>query len=106
MGKKYYKLVRDNIPAIIKNSGKEFKCKALNDKEFLFFLKEKLIEETNEFDESLDIKELADIQEVINALVFAKGYTLEEFEEIRKEKAQKNGAFEKKIFLEWVEDNE
>ena len=48
--------------------------------------------------------ELADVQEVINAIVKAKGMTLQEFDAIRASKAQTNGAFDNRILLEAVDD--
>ena len=40
-----------------------------------------------------------------NAAAKARGYSIEELERIRKEKADKRGAFDKKIFLETVTEN-
>lgn len=95
----YNKLVRDNIINIIKNSNKECNYRILNNEEYIMELNKKLIEETKEYQEEFDIKELADIQEVINAIVIAKGYSFEEFNEIREAKETKNGAFNNKLFL-------
>lgn len=102
----YNKLVRDNIINIISNSNKKAKYHILTDDDYLTELNNKLVEELNEYLESNEIEELADIQEIINALVVLKGYTFDKFDEIRENKAIKNGKFEKKIFLESVEENE
>jgi len=102
--KVYNKLVRDKIPEIIEKDGKSCKTHILSDEEYLLALKDKLFEEMKEFSDEMDIKELADIQEIVNAIVKAKGHTQKEFDEIRQIKAAKNGGFEKKIFLESVED--
>ena len=67
-------------------------------------LKTKLIEETNEFIESEELMELADILEVVEYLAKAKGSNLDEILRLKEQKEIKNGAFEKKIFLEFVED--
>lgn len=104
MVKVYNKLVRDNIINIIKKENKDCNYKVLNDEEYINSLIIKLIEEHNEFNESNDINELADMQEVINCLVKAKGYTLEEFDNIRQKKALKNGSFNEKIYLIDVND--
>ena len=98
----YNKLVRDNIPEITRaNDGIPF-TRILNDKEFNIKLNEKLIEEVKEYLESEDILELADILEVIHAIIEAKGYSFKELEEIRLEKSKKRGGFKKKILLEKV----
>lgn len=104
MRKIYNKLVRDNIIQIIEKENKACTYRTLEGKEYLSALCIKLQEEYEEFKESQAIEELADIEEVLLALVEAKGYSLKEFEEIRRKKALKNGAFKKKVFLISVED--
>ena len=103
--KTYNKLIRDNIPQIIESSGKRCQTRILPDREYLKQLDAKLQEELAEYLQSGAIEELCDIAEVIRALVLAKGYTLEQFETIRQQKVLTNGAFEQKLFLEWVDDN-
>lgn len=98
----YNKLVRDNVPEIIEKAGKVCNTRILNDEDYFDCLVNKLSEEMSEFLAAFSIEELADIQEVVNAIAKAKGYTLEEFDAIRKKKADKNGGFEKKILLESV----
>ena len=100
----YNKLVRDNIPEIIRNNGEIPHTSILDDAKYLQELKTKLIEETNEFIESEEIVELADILEVVEFLARAKGSNLDEVLKLKENKASKNGAFEQKIFLEYVED--
>lgn len=104
--KVYNKLVRDKIPEIIKNNGKKCTAKVLNDDEYFLALNVKLQEELKEYLESGETEELADMVEVIYAILDAKKVSLKEFEEIRKSKVSKRGAFKKKIFLESVDDGE
>ena len=99
----YNKLVRDNIPQIIEQSGKTCKTRVLSDAEYVVQLNAKLNEELAEYLQSGEVEELADIVEVVRALVAVKGVSCAEFDEIRAEKAQKNGAFDKKLLLEWVD---
>lgn len=103
--KTYNKLVRDNIPQIIQSSGKRCQTRVLSDDEYLRCLGAKLQEELTEYLQSGEIEELCDIAEVVRAIVLAKGYTFKQFEIIRKQKAFKNGAFEQKLLLEWVDNN-
>jgi predicted house-cleaning noncanonical NTP pyrophosphatase (MazG superfamily) len=102
--KTYNKLVRDLIPDIIEKDGKSCVTKTLDEKEFISALTTKLDEETKEFMEDADITELADVQEVINAIVEAKGLSQKEFENIRKAKEASRGGFDKRIFLISVDD--
>lgn len=98
----YNKLVRDQIPEIIKRSGKTCLVKVLSDEEFLMMLDSKLDEELAEYHKDQNIEELADLLEVIRTAAVARGYTLEELERVRAEKAAKRGGFEKKILLKEV----
>ena len=61
----YSKAIRDKIPEIIKESGKNCNVKKLDDSEFLVQLEKKLVEELAEYQESKNIEELADMLEVI-----------------------------------------
>lgn len=101
--KVYNKLVRDNIPQIIKSSGKACNYYVLSDGEFIECLNAKLQEEVAEYLQSGEVEELADILEVLRALVVAKGCTVDALEAIRAQKAAKNGAFNQKLLLEWVD---
>lgn len=96
----YNKLVRDKIPEIMIKNGAKPVTRILNNAEYRTELNKKLQEEVNEYLESEDILELADIQEVLLALINTTNMTYEEFEKIRKEKVSKRGAFNNKIFLE------
>ena len=95
----YNKLVRDRIPEIIEASGAECEIKILSDEEYLKMIDAKLDEELAEYHEDRNIEELADMLEVIYAAAVARGYSLEELEAVRAEKAKKRGGFEKKILL-------
>ena len=96
------KLIRDNIPKIIKDAGKEPKTHIATDEEYWTKLKEKLLEEVKEFLESEDKSELADINEVLKAIYDFKKIDLKKIEKFRKEKVQKRGGFLKKIILDEV----
>lgn len=99
----YNKLVRDNIPEIIKNNGQTAYISVLDNEQYNTELKKKLVEEMNEFLESSQTEELADIIEVVEALAKEQGSSLENVLEIKQKKAAKNGKFEKRLFLEKVE---
>lgn len=102
----YQKLVRDLIPKIIEEKEKRScKTRILNDEEYLFELNKKIKEELNEYFESGEIEELADLEEVLRAILDSKGVSYEEFEQIRQEKVKKRGAFKDRIYLEGLEEN-
>lgn len=101
----YNKLVRDKIPEIIEASGKKCDTAVLTDKDFLYTLDKKLGEEVKEYQESHEVEELADILEVIYAIAETKGVSKKQLEDIRAAKAEKRGAFEKKILLKSVTED-
>ena len=99
---KYNKLVRDRIPEIIEGSGKICVTEIFSDKDYLRMLDAKLDEEMAEYHADQNIEELADLMEVIRACAVARGYAIEQLEQVRAEKAAKRGGFEKKILLKEV----
>lgn len=99
---KYHKLVRDRIPEIIESDGKTCVCETLANEDYLRLLDAKLTEELSEYQESKSLEELADLLEVLRAVVQARGWTWEELERVRQDKAAKRGGFEKKILLKEV----
>lgn len=96
----FNKLVRDNIPQIIETRGEKAIIRTLSDEEYKEQLDVKLQEEVKEYLEDDNVEELADIVEVIYAILEYKKIKLEDFEKIRKDKAEKRGTFKEKIFLE------
>lgn len=93
------KLVRDKIPEIIKNEGLKPVISIANEEEYFEELKNKLLEEVNEFLEDDNIEELADIQEVLYAIYDFKGISKDEIEKVRFGKELKKGKFKDKIIL-------
>lgn len=104
MGKRVYnKLVRDKIPEIIRADGKQLKSHVLDDAEHLEALIKKLEEEVAELAEARNVEELADVHEVLIALAEALKIVPEELEKVRRDKADKRGGFQQRVFLEEVE---
>jgi predicted house-cleaning noncanonical NTP pyrophosphatase (MazG superfamily) len=62
-------------------------------------LNKKLLEEVNEYLESGDSEELADILEVVRGISKAKGITFDEILNIMDRKHAKRGGFDNKVFL-------
>ena len=98
----YNKLVRDHIPEIIQSTGKSCTTEVLSSGDYLRMIDAKLDEELAEYHKDQNIEELADLVEVIHAAAIAHGYTLEDLERVRAEKATKRGGFEKRILLKEV----
>lgn len=99
MKKVFNKLVRDNIPDIIISSNRKCTVKTLSDDEYQAMLDAKLNEELSEYQQSKSLEELADLLEVIHAIVIAKGYCWNEFLKLRQKKLEERGGFEKRLLL-------
>lgn len=102
--RKIEKLVRDNIPIIIANSQKKCRVRILTNTEYTVCLKKKLKEELDEFTESDSLEELADILEVVEAIVLNKGSSWNALMDIKKDKAQIKGTFKQKVYLVEIDD--
>lgn len=106
MEKVYDKLVRDNIPEIIRNSGGRPVYRVLSEDEYWQYLLKKDVEELKEVEEAESLgerrEELADKLELICAMAEFCGFTLEEIIKEATRKRNKNGGFRKRILLEKV----
>lgn len=100
------KLARNNIHENLALKGGTAKTRILSDEEYKLALFKKLQEEVNEFLAEPITEELADIQEVINALIPVIAGSKEEFEKVREEKLAFRGGYDKKIFLIEIHDKE
>ena len=98
----YHKLVRDRIPEIIEADGKVCMFETLSDEDYIYLLDQKLNEELTEYQDSKSLEELADLLEVVQAVVKARGWTWEELERVRERKSVERGGFESKLLLKEV----
>jgi predicted house-cleaning noncanonical NTP pyrophosphatase (MazG superfamily) len=99
----YNKVVRDKIPAVIESRGEKVEVVQLTGDALLAGLRQKLVEEAYE---ALDAKagddliaELADVQEVLNAIVHALQLNRGQLEKERVDKSKRRGGFERGYML-------
>lgn len=100
----YNKLVRDEIPQIIADSGGKAEFRILSQEEYLHHLEAKLDEEVGEYHRDKCAEELADILEVVYALASAIGCSREELESLYQKKHDARGGFDKKLLLIQTDD--
>ena len=98
----YNKLVRDKIPEILERMGKEPSCHTASSDEYEQRLWEKLTEEIGEFKEVPCDEEMADILEVIGAIIEHYGLDPYEVETAQQAKAGSRGSFKQRTILEEV----
>ena len=111
----YNKIVRDNVPEIIKEKHEKaiVKYRVITDKkELIKALCNKLIEEVNELAEASDeidseyMSELCDVHDILNeidSISIDNAEDARKLHAVRRDKVGKRGKFENHIFLESVE---
>ena len=103
----FNKLIRSNLPERMKKEGVYLSGRPLTDEEFAKELKNKLVEEAGEVQDTHSredlIKELADVMEVIETITSLRGITKEEIEKERLLKCQINGHFLAANFVDYIE---
>ena len=102
----YDKLVRDNIPEIIKSNNGEPYFRKMNDDEYWEYLLKKDNEELEEVKTASSLEEikqeLADKLELIRAMAEFNGFALQDIINEADRKKEKRGGFQKRLLLEKV----
>ena len=97
------KLVRDEIPRIITDSGRVCTWRRVATREeHMEGLRAKILEEADEFIENPCEEEAADMLEVLFAFTHLNGIDFEDVLEVAREKAEERGGFYKGIILQEV----
>jgi len=100
------KLVRDLIPTIIQSEGRECAIEILNETEYLHALLQKLVEEAQEVAEVTASKratELADLYEVLDAILASQDLHDAEIRALQVQRRIERGGFAQRIKLLWTE---
>lgn len=105
----YNKLVRDGIPAIIQAGNKKYTMNILEQSQHEVEIKRKMDEELKEYQQASSneeaIEELADLLELIFAVLPLHDSSMDELEKVRLAKREKRGGFDKGYYLIEVEDD-
>ena len=104
MKKIYQKLVRDRIPEIITEAGKDFSVTQLRGERLKDYGMKKLQEEVQEFVENPCAEEAADIMEIFHFVCTRMGIKDSEIMAQSTSKRILRGGFEMGYILEWVEE--
>ena len=100
----YQKLVRDRIPEIITEAGKDFSVTQVRGDRLQDYAMKKLQEEVQEFVENPCAEEAADIMEVFHFICNRMGIKDSEIMAQSTSKRLLRGGFEMVYILEWVEE--
>lgn len=105
----YHKLIRDKIPEKIKNKGSDCLTYTLPKPSFIKELLRKVGEEASALPgisgKKELIKELSDVQDVIEEIKRAKNISDQEIRSAQKEAQKTKGGFSKRQFLVWSSDD-
>lgn len=105
MKRSYNKLVRDNIPKLIKESGRNCTSRIMDEDEYLDALVNKIVEEIEEYRLSGNEEEIADIYEVLDCLIELKGYEPMHIDYLQLIKREARGSYKDRVLLIDVDDN-
>lgn len=100
MTMRYNKLVRDKIPDVIRAKGGNPITHIADEVEYGAKLKEKLSEEVAEFLNDENPEEIADIMEVLEAIVLHKNFDPVAIEDVKEKKAEEHGRFNDRVILD------
>jgi len=98
----YDKLIRDKIPEIIENAGKEYEIYRADEQEYIEKLLLKVEEELAEFKEDPSIAEMADLFEVLDAVIDHYKFDKQEIKDYQEKKRKERGGFKRKLILDKV----
>jgi predicted house-cleaning noncanonical NTP pyrophosphatase (MazG superfamily) len=102
-------LIRDNVAAIISQKGKTCRTAHLDDDKYLELLNNLFLEEVKSYVEQdepgkKDLDALADIGEVMHAILAFKGIPVEEFQKARVQRFEEFGGYYDRVFLKEILD--
>lgn len=107
MRKRYNKLVRDNIPAIIRLHGDTCQTEIMTESEFQLALRQKVVEEAQEVMQTTTqselVQELVDLYEVVDMLLHTNGITPAMLRTEQGQRRATRGGFTQRIKLLWTE---
>ncbi len=93
------KLVRDRIPEIIRSKGAQSTVRIASKDELDLLMRTKIVEEAEELLSSSETEEIVDLLEVIDALIQLRSLNRDKLDQLRAEKNQTRGGFERGYVL-------
>lgn len=107
MRTEYRKLIRDRIPEIMQAAGVSYGLETIPPEGMMEALAAKLVEEALEVAAASDrngrMKELADVREVLEAMMALEGVPESELRALQEERRIERGGFDRRLRLLWTE---
>ena len=91
--------MRDRIPEIIRSRGAQPTVRTASEDELDLLMRTKIVEEAEELLSSGETEEIADILEVIDALIQLRGLGRDKLDQLRAEKNEARGGFKRGYVL-------
>ncbi len=106
MPEEYHKLVRDGIPELIRRNGAHCEVSVMTEEEYRQALRAKLVEEATEAAQAQTLQalitELADVQEVLDALRATYALSHKAIVQEQTRRRAERGGFERRLRLLWT----
>ena len=103
----YDKLIRDRIPEIMDRDGVRYEVDELESDAYREALAAKVVEEAEELRAASAredvVKELADVLEVLEAVMRVEGIDMGEVRSVQAARREARGGFERRLRLRWTE---
>ncbi len=95
-------LIRDKMPKYIEKSGKKAIIEKVRETDMIFYLNMKLREEITGYEDERSVEKIADIVEVLYAILDYKGVSLSKFEKVRAKRANQLGKYKERLLLKEI----
>ena len=95
-------LIRDKVPAILQEQGKSACCDVLDEATYEKLLNEKFLDEVARYAKEGTLEAMADIGEVMHAILALKKIPIEKFQQARLARMEELGGYGSRLFLKEV----
>ena len=93
------KLIRDKVPLIMEQANVKYEARHADNDEYKTLLREKILEETDEFIEEPSVEEAADIYEVFLCIIKNWGFDIRDVVKEADRKRETHGSFSERLIL-------
>lgn len=95
-------LVRDAVPKLLESEGQEVRFRTVDEREYPYVLKRKLVEAARELEDGefgVEQERIADLLELLETLINARKYDRESLKSIKESRWRKRGGYERGVLV-------